>query len=60
MDDETYYLTPLVVLGEQRYRDLCDMAKRIVEKKYGKKAKGVPVLVFDGKGGHFDLAIHED
>lgn len=60
-EDEIYVLTPMVVLGPQRYNDLREMAERIAEKKYGKNAKGVPVLIFDGKGGHFDMAqLHND
>lgn len=58
---QVFYLTPLVMLGEQRYRDMEAMAKRIMEKKYGPNAKGVPVLIFDGRGGHFDMAMpHSD
>ena len=61
MEEEVYVLTPLVILGPQRYNDLREMAERIMEKKHGKNAKGVPVLIFDGKGGHFDMAVlHND
>lgn len=59
-DKESYYLTPLLILGAQRYADLESLARRIMEKKHGKNAQGVPILVFDGKGGSFEMALTEE
>ena len=59
-DEVVYYATPRLIIGDEAYERLVEFSRVVVDRKYGKGAKGIPCVLLGGKGGSFALVDQEE